>query len=338
MHRSAGLGFFLAKLEIRISFLILALTYNPIHSGSHGQQWIGKMCLLRILPVESRDLQRVFFCPPQNKFRMKEKPKPSYYAIIPASVRYDPRLPAGAKLLYGEVTALSNQKGYCFASNGYFSDLYACTPQAISKWFQLLKLAGHVKISYSGEPGKSERRVSISVDTYQPQLRGVSMGVEGVSMGVEHINTSISLQEIEREEPILSPPTEEKGQEPIWVSCLAHLSEQLEGGEYSFLLQAARKSSRYSGPLEDVAKPYCRNIQEGLIAGKGDFHLRPPAKPGEHRKWISRMMAGIERYMSAAVRRENSTAPKITPPAPHAPDGNPIIRATAESARKIRQK
>ena len=28
--------------------------------------------------------------------------KPSYYAVIPADVRYDPRLKPNAKLLYGE--------------------------------------------------------------------------------------------------------------------------------------------------------------------------------------------------------------------------------------------
>ena len=36
----------------------------------------------------------------------EETNTPGYYAVIPASVRYDDRLPGKAALLYGEITAL----------------------------------------------------------------------------------------------------------------------------------------------------------------------------------------------------------------------------------------
>ena len=37
----------------------------------------------------------------------KDQAKPTYYAVINAKVRYDNRLTANAKLLYGEITCLT---------------------------------------------------------------------------------------------------------------------------------------------------------------------------------------------------------------------------------------
>lgn len=69
---------------------------------------------------------------------------PSYYANIPAPVRYDKTLPANAKLLYGEITALTSLKGYCWSSNSYFADLYGVHEKTISLWISKLKKSGHI--------------------------------------------------------------------------------------------------------------------------------------------------------------------------------------------------
>lgn len=70
--------------------------------------------------------------------------KKSYYAIIPANVRYDKRLKANAKLLYGEITALSNEKGYCWAGNEYFANLYEVSKETISRWIKDLIDCGYL--------------------------------------------------------------------------------------------------------------------------------------------------------------------------------------------------
>lgn len=70
--------------------------------------------------------------------------KKNYYAIIPANVRYDERLIPNAKLLYGEITALCNEKGYCWASNDYFASLYSVSKTSVKKWLKSLEDGGYI--------------------------------------------------------------------------------------------------------------------------------------------------------------------------------------------------
>lgn len=77
---------------------------------------------------------------------MNEENKSNYYAIIPAVVRYDNELTDKAKLLYGEITCLSNKEGYCFATNNYFAKLYHCTNRAIQTTISKLQERGYIKI------------------------------------------------------------------------------------------------------------------------------------------------------------------------------------------------
>ena len=107
--------------------------------------------------------------------------KKSYYAIIPANVRYDKELTANAKLLYGEITALTNEKGYCWASNNYFADLYGVTPQAISRWVNILAKKGYVNIEYERK-GKEITQRKIFIAMYQQKVNTVSINSsEGIN-------------------------------------------------------------------------------------------------------------------------------------------------------------
>lgn len=82
--------------------------------------------------------------------------KKSYYAIIPANVRYDESLPPNAKLLYGEITALCNAEGYCWASNKYFADLYGVTLRTIANWLRSLTDRGYIKSEVFYKNGSKE--------------------------------------------------------------------------------------------------------------------------------------------------------------------------------------
>lgn len=71
----------------------------------------------------------------------------SYYSIMPAEIRYDTDLTPNAKLLYGEITALCNEKGYCWATNEYFADLYKVSERTITEWIKLLQNKGYITTS-----------------------------------------------------------------------------------------------------------------------------------------------------------------------------------------------
>lgn len=85
--------------------------------------------------------------------------KPNYYAVLPAEIRYDSELKANEKLLYSEITALTNFTGQCYASNNYFASLYQVSPQAISSWINNLKDKGYVDIEYVYKGKMIEKRI-----------------------------------------------------------------------------------------------------------------------------------------------------------------------------------
>lgn len=86
----------------------------------------------------------------------------NYFAVLPADVRYDKKLKDKAKLLYGEITALCNEKGYCWASNSYFAELYGISKETVSRLISNLCGQGYlnVEIIHEGKVIK-ERRIHI---------------------------------------------------------------------------------------------------------------------------------------------------------------------------------
>ena len=115
--------------------------------------------------------------------------KPAYYAIIPAHIRYDDSLKAQAKLLYGELTALCNKEGYCWASNKYFSELYQVNPKTVSSWVNELKKAGHIKTQVNREDGNSRK---IFITNPEKVVGGCHENVETYPANAEDNNTSIT--------------------------------------------------------------------------------------------------------------------------------------------------
>ena len=122
--------------------------------------------------------------------------RPSFYAIIPATVRYDNDLCANAKLLYGEITALSEKHGYCFASNSYFAKIYGVSNVTVSRWIGSLKEKGYLSIEIDQENG-NVRHIKIDTPHNKNDKRVLTKTIRPINKNVKtpinkndnHINT-----------------------------------------------------------------------------------------------------------------------------------------------------
>lgn len=97
----------------------------------------------------------------KNEEISQEIERPNYYAILPANVRYDKRLSANAKLLYCELSALANVKGYCYASNNYFSELFSVDSRSVQRWLYNLKDYGYITMDFDNNKDLRTRKIFI---------------------------------------------------------------------------------------------------------------------------------------------------------------------------------
>lgn len=146
---------------------------------------------------------------------MEEQQK-SYYAIIPANVRYDKDLVPNAKLLYGEITALCNEKGYCWASNQYFAELYGVSVLSVKRWVNSLVNKGYVYRTLTCKPNSKEadKRIlsidsGIKIDTtsvqkcYDPSIKNdTSSSIKNDTDNNTSINNTFNNTNIYKEKNI----------------------------------------------------------------------------------------------------------------------------------------
>ena len=83
--------------------------------------------------------------------------------MIPAQVRYSADLPPGAKILYAEISSLTDARGYCFASNEYFVDLFQTTERTIQRYLTALRKGGFISIQ-DGDGGSGRRKIFAGIN------------------------------------------------------------------------------------------------------------------------------------------------------------------------------
>lgn len=143
----------------------------------------------------------------RKKVSIIETVLPSYYAIIPAAVRYDRRIPANGKLLFGEVSALIGEEGFCFATNQYFARVYGLSPDSVSRLLGKLEKTGYIRRQLEKGPTGQVLRRKIFLSEDLPRLPGgrrtdpsPRKRREGTGRSAKDTITSNTVETVERSE------------------------------------------------------------------------------------------------------------------------------------------
>lgn len=96
---------------------------------------------------------------------MNYSPKPNYIGIIPAEVRYDESLTSNLKLLYAEITSLTQVEGYCWANNAYFAKLFGVSEKTIKRWLKTLEENQYIEreLQYDEKGAISRRLIRLCI-------------------------------------------------------------------------------------------------------------------------------------------------------------------------------
>ncbi len=162
-----------------------------------------------------------------------------YIAIIPAVVRYDKDLKPSEKLLFGEISALMDSKGFCWASNKYFAELYGVAIETVSRWITHLVKKGYVKskIVYA-EDGKTvlQRKLWAILPILDEDEDPIDEKIKGID---EKIKTPIDEK--------IKTPIDEKVKENVTSNELTRVNDK-----------EINKESQLENDFEELWKLYPR--------------------------------------------------------------------------------
>lgn len=80
----------------------------------------------------------------------------SLYSVIPARVRDDHSLRPNAKLLYGELSALAQAEGYCWAWNAHLAETLGISKRTVEDLLKQLRDRGHIQLEVERDPDTNE--------------------------------------------------------------------------------------------------------------------------------------------------------------------------------------
>ena len=182
--------------------------------------------------------------------------KPAYWAVLPAVVRYDPELPPSAKILYAEISALTDQRGFCFASNEYFQRLYGMSDRTVQRILKTLQERGLIRIQ-DGNGGAGRRKIYAGINPLADNPDGSEQEPRQKCRG--NPDKNVGDINIENNIPPTSPPGGTRAKtprkEPSW-------KPERFAGFWNYYPKSAHKSKQAAIKAWDQLKPADELIDE----------------------------------------------------------------------------
>ena len=140
-----------------------------------------------------------------DQFEDDLTPQPSgYFGYSPGIVRHDQSIPEFAKTLYSELSALTNQTGYCWASNAYLGKVLGKDKLTVSRTLSILEEKGYISIIHDRDNGNKrfifceadaaiKRRFMQNREVFRGIDKKINRGIdENVNRGIdENVNRGI---------------------------------------------------------------------------------------------------------------------------------------------------
>lgn len=141
---------------------------------------------------------------------MAEHKYPGYTALLPPRVRYDPELPPAAKLLFAEISAMTDVTGFCWASNAYLGQLLRLSKDRTARLLAELQERGYLSMEVIRDEKNAvtERRIfltDLGISTLPPPVKNTGRGPGKNNGSPPGKNTDKNDKSIEQ--PPYSPPT-----------------------------------------------------------------------------------------------------------------------------------
>jgi DNA-binding MarR family transcriptional regulator len=95
----------------------------------------------------------------ERKYRRTE----GFYCVIPVYVLQNPDISAEAKILYGELSALINKYGYCYATNKYLAERLGRTTRTIQYALSELKNKKLIRIEIEKDNTGTRRKIWLTI-------------------------------------------------------------------------------------------------------------------------------------------------------------------------------